>query len=114
MGRVTYQEMATFWSTSTDPFAAVMNERPEVVFSKTLTRADWATSTIARGGLAEEVVRLRGQPGDDVIVYGGYSLAPALSQQDLVDEYRLVTRSVARGSGEPLFKDLPTAPAPAG
>jgi hypothetical protein len=31
-----------------------------------------------------------------------------LAGQDLVDEYRLVTRPVALGSGEPMFKDLPT------
>jgi riboflavin biosynthesis pyrimidine reductase len=41
-------------------------------------------------------------------VYGGYTLAQALSRQALVDEYRLVTRPVALGSGEPMFKDLPT------
>jgi dihydrofolate reductase len=109
MGRVTYEEMASFWPTSTDEYAAPMNDRPKVVFSKTLTRADWATSTIARGELADEVARLKSEPGGDIVVYGGYTLAQALSRQDLVDEYRLVTRPVALGSGEPMFKDLPTA-----
>jgi len=108
MGRVTYEEMSSFWPTSTDPYAAPMNDRPKVVFSKTLSRADWATSTIARGELADEVARLKDQPGGDIIAYGGYTLAQALSRQDLVDEYRLVTRPVALGSGEPMFKDLPT------
>lgn len=108
MGRVTYEAMASFWPTSTDPYAAPMNEHPKVVFSKTLTQADWATSTIARGDLAGEVARLKGQPGGDIIVYGGYTLAQALSRQDLIDVYRLVTRPVALGSGEPMFKDLPT------
>jgi dihydrofolate reductase len=108
MGRVTYEEMAAFWPASTDAYAAPMNDRPKVVFSKTLTRADWSTSTIAGGDLADEVARLKGQPGGDIIVYGGYTLAQALSRQALVDEYRLVTRPVALGSGEPMFKDLPT------
>jgi dihydrofolate reductase len=108
MGRVTYEEMAAFWPTSTDVYAAPMNDRPKVVFSKTLTRADWATSTIASGELADETARLKDQPGGDIIVYGGYTLAQALSRQDLVDEYRLVIRPVALGSGEPMFKDLPT------
>ena len=48
----------------------------------------------------------RPQPGGDVIVYGGYTLAQALTRANLVDEYRLVTRPVALGSGEPMFKDL--------
>jgi RibD C-terminal domain len=50
MGRVTYQEMAGYWPTSTDDYAAApMNEIPKVVFSKTLGEATWAGSSIARG-----------------------------------------------------------------
>jgi dihydrofolate reductase len=96
MGRVTYEEMAGFWPTATGDYAAPMNQIPKVVFSRTLTRAD----------LADEVARLRDQPGGDVITYGGYTLAQALTRADLVDEYRLVTRPVALGSGEPMFKNL--------
>ena len=107
MGRVTYEEMSGFWPTSDDPYAKPMNEIPKVVFSKTLTHADWETTTIARGDLAEEVAKLKSQPGGDVIVYGGYTLAQALTRADLVDEYRLITRPVALGSGEPMFKGLP-------
>ena len=53
MGRVTYEEMASFWPTSTDDYAAPMNELPKVVFSKTLNEATWPESTIARGELAD-------------------------------------------------------------
>ena len=109
MGRVSYEEMSGFWPTSTDDFAKPMNEIPKVVFSKTLTRADWPTTTIASADLGDEVANLKNEPGGDVIVYGGYTLAQALTRQDLVDEYRLVTRPVALGSGEPMFRDLPTA-----
>jgi dihydrofolate reductase len=42
MGRVTYQEMAAHWPTSTDDYAAPMNEIPKVVFSNTLDEAPWA------------------------------------------------------------------------
>jgi dihydrofolate reductase len=108
MGRVTYEEMAGYWPTSTEAVAAPMNEIPKVVFSRSLQRADWPTTRIVRGDLAEEVAKLKEEPGGDVIVYGGYRLAQALSRADLVDEYRLVTRPVALGSGEPMFKDLPT------
>jgi dihydrofolate reductase len=106
MGRVTYQEMAGFWPTSTSRYAKPMNEIPKVVFSKTLTRGDWPTTTIACGDLTEEVAKLKDQPGGDIIAYGGYTFAQALTRADLVDEYRLVTRPVALGSGEPMFKDL--------
>ena len=36
MGRVTYQEMSSYWPQSDDPYAAPMNDIPKVVFSKTL------------------------------------------------------------------------------
>lgn len=41
-------------------------------------------------------------------MYGGHTLAQALSRQELVDENRLVARPVALRSGEPMFEDLPT------
>lgn len=109
MGRTTYEEMAGFWPTASGAYAAPMNEIPKVVFSRTLTRADWPTTTIARGDLADEVAALRDQSGGDVITYGGYTVAQALTRADLVDEYRLVTRPVALGSGEPMFKNLAVA-----
>src|ERR1700729_3776159 len=61
MGRVTYTEMARFWPTSKHAYAAPMNEIPKVVFSKTLDRATWPESQIARGDLAEEVSRLKSE-----------------------------------------------------
>jgi len=108
MGRVTYEEMASFWPTSTADYAKPMNEIPKVVFSKTLTEAGWPTTRIADGELEVEVEKLKAETGAEIIVYGGYSLAQALTRADLVDEYRLVTRPVALGSGEPMFKDLTT------
>lgn len=107
MGRVTYEGMAGVWPTATGEYAKPMNEIPKVVFSRTLTRADWPTTTIAGGDLEDEVARLKAQPGGEIIVYGGYTLVQALTRANLVDEYRLVIRPVALGSGEPMFKDLP-------
>ena len=56
MGRVTFEGMASFWLKSKDEYAAPMNDIPKVVFSKSLDRAAWPTTTIARGDLAEEIV----------------------------------------------------------
>ncbi len=106
MGRVTYEEMSGLWPTSTGDHARPMNEIPTVVFSRTITRADWPVTTIARGNLDDEVAGFKAGPGGDIIAYGGYTFAQALTSADLVDEYRLVTRPVALGSGEPVFKDL--------
>jgi dihydrofolate reductase len=108
MGRVTYEEMASVWPTSTSDYARPMNEIPKVVFSKTLERADWPETRIASGDLAQEVADLKQQRGNDLIAYGGATLDQALTQRGLVDEYRLMIQPAALGAGLPLFKDLPS------
>lgn len=109
MGRVTYEEMAGYWPTSTDDYAAPMNEIPKVMFSKTVDEATWAGSSIARGDLADEIATLRRQPGGEITAWGGANFAQSLSRAGLVDEYVLVIQPVAFGSGLPLFSDLPAA-----
>jgi dihydrofolate reductase len=106
MGRVTYEEMAAFWPTSTSEYARPMNEIPKVVFSKTLQHADWPETRIAGGDLGDEIRRLKEKPGNDLIAYGGATFAQALSRVALVDEYRLMIQPAALGAGLPLFKDL--------
>ena len=106
MGRVTYEEMASYWPSSDDDYAGPMNEIPKVVFSKSLERAEWPESRIARGDLAEEIERLKRESDKDLIAYGGASFAQSLARSGLVDEYRLTTHPVAVADGEPLSKDL--------
>ncbi|HEY3904780.1 MAG TPA: dihydrofolate reductase family protein [Streptosporangiaceae bacterium] len=106
MGRVTYEQMAGYWPNATGEYADFMNTLPKVVFSKTLTRADWPGSRIASGDLAEELAALRNEPGGEIMAHGGASFVQALSRHGLIDEYRLVILPVALGSGLPLFKDL--------
>jgi dihydrofolate reductase len=107
MGRVSYEEMAAFWPTSTSEYARPMNEIPKVVFSKSLQRADWPETRIAGGELSDEIARLKGEPGKDLIAYGGARFDQALSRLGVVDEYRLMIQPAALGAGLPLFKDLP-------
>ena len=107
MGSVTYGQMAAHWPTSTDEYAAFMNELPKVVFSKTLTEASWTGTRIASGDLADDIAALRDEPGGQIMAHGGAAFVQALSRQGLIDEYRLVIAPVALGHGLPLFKDLP-------
>src|SRR5690348_5539829 len=90
MGRVTYQEMASYWPQSDDEYAAPMNNIPKVVFSRTLSDAEatWPVTRVARGDLATEIAAIKAEPGPDVIVWGGGRFASALAAADLIDEYR--------------------------
>ena len=71
MGRVTYESMADTWPASTDPVAPLMNDTPKVVFSRSLQSAHWPESRIARGDMAEEIARLKTEPGGDILAHGG-------------------------------------------
>jgi dihydrofolate reductase len=106
MGRVTYEQMAADWPTSTSEYARPMNDIPKIVFSKSLRRADWAETRIVAGDLSEEIARLKREGGGDLIAHGGASFAQSLSRLRLVDEYRLVIQPAALGAGLPLFKNL--------
>lgn len=111
MGRVTYQEMSSYWPRSDDPYAAPMNDIPKVVFSRTLSDAEasWPETRVARGELTAEIAAIKAEPGPDVIVWGGGGLAGALAAADLIDEYRLLVQPLALGRGLALFGQLPEA-----
>src|SRR5262249_8881685 len=89
LGRVTYEEWAEYWPTSDSPIAAALNEIPKVVFSRTLRSAGWPESRIASGDTAEEIARLKAEPGGDILAHAGLQFARSLIRLGLVDEYRL-------------------------
>lgn len=106
MGRVSYESMAEFWPKSDSPAAGAMNDIPKVVFSRTLRSASWPESRIASGDTAEEIARLKAEPGGEIVAHGGVQFARSLIRLGLVDEYRLWVLPAAVGQGEPLFTDL--------
>lgn len=105
-GRVTYEGMADYWPTSTEPEAHMMNELPKYVFSRTLDKVEWQNSTLVKGDIAEEIAKLKRQPGKDIAVFGSSDLASTLMQQGLIDEYRIMVNPIVLGSGGPMFKDI--------
>jgi len=82
------------------------SETPKVVFTRTLDRAEWPNTVLARGDLVDEITRLKGQAGGDIIAYGGASFVSALIHHDLIDEYHLFVNPAALGTGMPIFKAL--------
>lgn len=83
-----------------------MNEIPKVVFSRTLTRADWPQSRIASGDLAEDIDRLKHERGGVILAHGGSTFVDSLIRERLIDEYRLVIHPVVIGYGTGLFSAL--------
>jgi dihydrofolate reductase len=106
MGRVTYEGMAAHWPSSSELVAPVMNDIPKVVFSKTLTSADWPESRIARGETVEEIARLKSEPGAEIVAHGGVRFVQSLARLGVVDEYRLYVYPIATGTGSSIFASI--------
>lgn len=109
LGRRLYEAMR-YWGTvdqqslsdAEREFAGLWAALPKVVFSSTLASVD-AGYRLAEGSLAEEVARLRAEPGEGDIAVGGAALVAAAAELGLVDEYRLRVHPVLVGGGTPLF-----------
>lgn len=102
-GRATYEGMAAHWRTATGAIAEGMNAIEKVVFSNTLADVDWSNSRLVRGEAADEVARLRQEPGGDMYIFGSAILCDSLTRRGLIDEYRICIAPLLLGDGRPLF-----------
>ena len=112
-GRVTYELMASYWPTAdakrNDPMiASLMNSLPKVVFSKTLEKVDWENTKLVKDNFAEEVLKLKQQPGKDIAIFGSSDLAVALLEHNLVDEFRIMINPIVLGEGKPILQGIKT------
>lgn len=109
MGRVTYEEWTTYWPTSADePYASHINNMPKYVVSTTLEDVEWGKwekPTLIKGNLAEEITKLKEQPGKNIGVGGSPTLVRSLLQEGLLDEFKLMVHPVVVGKGKHLFND---------
>lgn len=110
-GRVTYEMMAAYWPTemalkNDQVTAAAMNSKAKVVFSRSLSSAAWQNTRLVKDNIAEEVMKLKAQPGKDLIIFGSSDLAVTLIQTGLIDEFRIMVNPLALGVGKSLFKGL--------
>ena len=110
-GRVTYELMASYWPVATPPtedpvIIEAMNHLPKIVFSRTLEKVEWNNARLVKENIAEEVSKMKRQPGKDMVIYGSGSIVSTLTQLGLIDEYRLFVNPIVLGSGKPLFKGL--------
>jgi dihydrofolate reductase len=107
LGHATYLQQAAAWPSQTGEMADLLNSHTKVVFSKRLTTLEWNNSRLATVDAAEEIARLKQQPGKNISVTGGATLAQSLARLGLIEEYNLVMHPIVLGGGKPLFKDLP-------
>jgi dihydrofolate reductase len=107
LGRRTYEGFAAAWPTRPDdePGADYMNNTPKLVASTTLTTVEWKNSTLIEGDLAEELTRIKQQPGRSIWVPGSATLVRWLLREGLLDEVNLLVHPILVGTGKRLFDE---------
>jgi dihydrofolate reductase len=115
LGRNTYEAMARYWPVKPREkdfprqdlaIADRMNGYTKVVFTSTEIYPYWKNSTFTSRDPEEEIMQLKEQKGKNIILYGSGSLAAAIIQTSLVDEYLLWIHPVILGNGKLLFNKL--------
>jgi dihydrofolate reductase len=109
LGRRLYEAML-YWETADQDsldeaeleWTALWNPLPKVVFSRTLSAVQ-GNARLAAGGVAEEIERLRAEPGEGDIAIGGATLAAEAAALGLIDEYQVMVYPVLVGGGISYF-----------
>jgi dihydrofolate reductase len=114
-GRGTYELMAGYWpGVLNDPnanerskaHAQWVDKATKIVFSKTMKEAGWNNTIVIKDHIAEEINKLKQQPGKDLVIFGSPGLAHSFMELDLIDEYQFTLNPVLLGSGMPVFQDI--------
>ena len=114
-GRVTYEGMASYWLTvpgnpeSTEAernHASWLESATKIVVSRTLDHIDWGgaeNTVLIKDNIAEEINKIKQQPGKDIWFLGSPALAQTFMEHDLIDEYRVNINPTMLGSGQRFF-----------
>ena len=110
LGRLTYDEFASYWPDAdpADPMTGVMNSSRKYVVSTTLDDASWENSTVITGDVAAELRALK--QDTRLGTTGSATLVRWLLAQGLVDELHLLVHPIVVGHGKKLLGDGETIP----
>lgn len=102
LGRKTFEIWEPYWPQHGDIWPEA-NSATKYVASNTRTSSEWQHSLFLSGNVAEQVAKLKQEPGPDLHVWGSGELLQTLMQHDLVDVFWLMLYPTTLGSGKRLF-----------
>ena len=114
-GRVTYQDFENYWpGVASTPssgkneldFSRWIDKTSKTVASKTLRGLNWKNSALLHDDVAEGISKIKGQPGNNLLMFGSPGLASHLVNARLIDELRIDVHPIVLGGGLPLFNQV--------
>ena len=96
LGRRSYEWLAARWPSRSGELADRLNSLPKYVVSSTLEDPDWNNSTVLKGDVVNEVLRLKQKVNGDILVYASGrrpSGPPALTTRGSCSRRRSSRRS---------------------
>ncbi len=109
LGRRTYEIFAGYWPNASEEqqvYAEPLNTKPKYVVTTGTEPLEWQNSTPVHGhNLRAAVTALKQTDGGDLHTIGSTQLVQALTEQDLVEQFRLVIDPVVLGGGKRIFRD---------
>ena len=106
MGEKTFTYFAQVWPTRQGKDAEHINRMPKYIASRTLKEPLQWNATLIKGNAAEEIRKLKQEPGKDLLQYGVGELTHTMLKHSLVDEIRLLVYPFAYGEGPRIFENM--------
>lgn len=106
MGRKTYEGFAQVWPTRQGKDADRINSMPKYVASRTLKEPLQWNASLLKGDVAEEIKKLKQEPGKSLLQYGVGELTHTMLRHGLVDEFRILVFPFAFGEGPRIFEQM--------
>jgi dihydrofolate reductase len=115
LGRKTYEVFAEAYPNMVNSATGVpkdfvdrMNAIPKYIASTTLAQTKWNASVI-KGDVAEEILKLKRQPGRTILKYGTGILDKELMKHNLIDLFHITLYPFVFGHGIRFFEGIATA-----
>jgi dihydrofolate reductase len=114
-GRTSYELLNNYWPPAKDlphaskgrvAFSTWYNRAKKIVISKTMKEQNLNNTIIISDDIANELIKIKNQPGKDILIFGSPAVAQLQMQNDLIDSYWMFVNPIIFGRGIPLFADM--------
>jgi dihydrofolate reductase len=79
---------------------------PKIIFTRTLDKPFGKNTSLAKGGLADEIAKLKNQSGKDILIYGGAGFVSSLVTGGHIDEFYFFVNPVTLIKGMRIFEQV--------